>query len=198
MGIVDFILSLLSSYPEICSYLVGVFLGEETIMFLSFLSSQGYLPILTVFIFSTLGTFTSDLFFFSISKIRYFQNLEKESSLYRQYQKIDTLVGRLTKENHLLILFYTKFIYGTRIMTIMYLGVKGVSFRKFLIFNSIITILWSLVIVSLGWLAGQGYLFILDLFRNIQLAIFFILLLIIVLLVIKKWIQKKLTREQEK
>lgn len=185
----------LSQYPILASLLIGIFTGEETILILAFLSSQGVLPLWIVLVFVPIGTFITDVLFFFLGKTKTINKLHKWRYFSNKYKKTDELVGRLTRENHLLILFYTKFIYGTRIISILFLGLKGTSYYRFLKYNFIITFIWALIVIPLGYFTGKGYTFIINIFRSVELGILFVLVIVILFFLVKKWISVKLIKK---
>lgn len=60
----------------------------------------------------------------------------------------------MTSRRAFLALLFIKFLYGTRIITIMYLSIHRLRFRTFFLFNAIGTFLWLLVMVTIGWYAS--------------------------------------------
>ena len=97
----------------------------------------------------------------------------------------------------LMILLSTKFIYGTRILTIIYMGIKGMSFKDFLFNDFLIGLIWMSIIVLLGWFAGNSFKVILGLFKNVQLAILSIVIFITMIIVYKIWSRKKFIKMQK-
>lgn len=184
----------LSQYPIWTSLLVGIFTGEEVILILAFLSAQGVLPLWVVFVFVPMGTFICDAFFFFLGKTKLINRIKEWKHFSRHYEKVDAHVGKLTGDKHLLALFYTKFIYGTRIVTIVFLGLRGTKYSQFFKYNLIITIIWAMIVIPLGYLAGEGYIFILNIFRSVELGLLFILILVILFFLIKKWISKQISK----
>lgn len=185
----------LSQYPILSSLFAGIFTGEEVILILAFLSAQGILPLWVVFVFVPIGTFITDIFFFFIGKTKSVNKIKEWKYFSNSYKKIDTHIGKLTKEKHIFVLFYTKFIYGTRIASILFLGLKGTSYSQFFKYNFFITILWAMIVIPLGYLAGKGYSFIINIFRSVELGLLFVLIFIILLFIVKKWISTKLIKK---
>jgi len=195
VGIFEIISGYLSQYPILASLLIGIFTGEEVILILAFLSSQGVLPLWIVFVFVPIGTFITDIFFFFIGKTKLINKIKDWKHFSKGYSKTDKFVGKLTKEKHILALFYTKFIYGTRIVTLIFLGLRGTKYSQFFKYNIIITILWAMIVIPLGYLAGKGYIIILNIFRSVELGLLFLLIFIILFFLIKKWISTKLVKK---
>ncbi len=195
MNYVGLALQYLSQYPILVSLLIGIFTGEEVILVLAFLSAQGVLPLWIVLVFVPMGTFICDVFFFSLEKTRFVKRIKEWKYFSKGYEKLDAHIGKLTKDRHIHTLFYTKFIYGTRIVTLIFLGLKEIKYSKFFKYNIVVTIIWALIVIPLGYLAGKGYQIIVDVFRSVELGLLFILILVIVFFTIKKWISNKLAKK---
>jgi len=198
MDLINFLEPIFLSYGWLIALLGGIFAGEEVIMTLSFFASKELIPLWVVFVFCSIGIFICDLFFFLIGRLRIVKNLSEVERIARMYGKLDKIISKLTKESTILALFYTKFIFGTRILTLIYLGIKRTKIKDFVLSIIIVIILWMSVVVSIGFFAGVAFFRILEIFKNLQLAIIFIVFLVVMLLIIKKWIGNKLTQGQRR
>ncbi len=196
MGIVEYILSLISSYGELASFLGGFFAGEEVIMTLSFLSANGIIPIWKVFLFSFLGIVLCDTFFYALGRMKVIQNLSNSKRFTSLSKKYEPLILKLNKKGTLNLLFTTKFIFGTRILTLLYLGFRKTKVLEFLISDLIVGVFWMVIVVSLGWFSGSSFYLILNIFKNVQIALLVIVILVLILVGIKKWISGRILKKQ--
>jgi len=187
--IIENAIPLLSQYGILISFLGGFFAGEEVIATLSFLSTQGYISIWVVFIFCFIGILLCDLFFFSIGKFKLFSSFKKFERIMKISKKVDKIVSRLSKESPIRALLYTKFIFGTRIATLIYLGIKDITYKKFIKSDFIVGILWMSIVVSIGWFAGSSFRLIIKILGNIQIALGFLVLFIVIIFIIFKILQ---------
>jgi len=196
MALVEFILSLLSTYGELASFLGGFFAGEEVIMTLSFLAANGVLPLWKVFLFSFLGILLCDSLFYFIGRSKLVGSLQKFEKFAHISKKYEHIILKIDKKGTLNLLFTTKFIFGTRLLTLLYLGFKKVKIAEFLISDFIVGLFWMAIVVSLGWFSGSSFYLVLDIFKNIPLAIAGILILVLAFIGIKTWISKKILKKQ--
>ena len=194
---IEFVRPLLSQYGVLISFLGGFFAGEEVIMTLAFLAANGLISIWTVFVFCFIGIILCDLFFFFIGRIRIIRNLKKYKKITHVSKKMDKFVTKLSRGSPFLALFYTKFIFGTRIATLIYLGYKRISLKRFLLSDIGVGLLWMSIVVSLGWFAGSSFNLILDLFKNVQIALLFLIIFAVIIIAVQKWIAKKLMQKQK-
>lgn len=190
------LLILFIEYSYIICFLGAFIGGEETILALSIIAAQGYLQIWVVFIFCYLGIFASDTMWFFIGRIKSLSKFKKNKTINKSYKKAINLIEKTSKNQNFLLLLITKFIYGIRISTIMYVGRHRLSYKKFAFFNSIIIFIWMLIIVGAGWLAGKGFSVIIQTYKNLQLAIIILAIAIIVFYIIRILISKILKIEE--
>lgn len=184
---------LLTSYQFIF-ILVGSFLfGETIIITAAFLSTKmGWSP-LSVFLLSFLGTITSDVCWFILGK--YFSDSVKDSKFWKnKYPKKRTLVKGIVV-NPKIALFYYKFLYGFRVLSIFYVADMGMTTADFVLFNSLGTFIWLIIIISIGWFAGKGILNVLPYVSSIEYYIFIVVLLLIAMRILASWVGRKIVKE---
>jgi membrane protein DedA with SNARE-associated domain len=193
MNIENFIL-IFGDYGVLITFLGGLIGGEEAIITLAFLSAAGLFPLWWIVVFSTIGVYLSDIIILFIGRsnlINNFQRLEKYSKV---YQKIDYLIVKISKKNLFLTLLYTKFLYGTRVLTLIYLGIKKVKLTKFLIYDFIVVCIWIIPIILVGWLGGSSFRVVINVFKKIELTIILVIIFIILIILIRTWIKTKLLK----
>lgn len=146
---------LLIQYQLAAIFIGSVVFGETIILAAAFLSGQGLWSVQTVFWLTFLGTVFSDCIWYVLGKkfARKSREWEEKKMKYRAFL---SMLERITRRRAFLSLLFIKFLYGTRIITIMYLAIHNLRFRTFLLFNSIGTLLWLLVLLPIGWYAGHS------------------------------------------
>lgn len=187
------IFELLSIYQLQAIFWGAFFFGETVVIAAAFLAAQGLWSIHNVFWLSLVGTIVADsLWFFLGQHLFKHKRLEKHRQKHQSaLSKLETLAG----EKPFLALLFIKFLYGTRILTIIYLSMRKVKFSLFLLFDTIGAIIWLFVILGIGWLAGKGIVNMLPLFKKIE----YILLVLVIILILFKlgttWISKKILKK---
>ena len=185
MGFVVDVLLFFATNAIVISLVSGFLGGEEIILFLSFLSGQGTLPFWILFVFAYIGTIASNILWYFAGKTIIIDKIVHWKKIRKTYEKIVHLIDKSKKRNEILALFVTKVIYGTRIITIMLLSKKGMSFLQFVIYSSTATLVWYIIVIPIGWLAGRGFTFLFEILENLQLAIAFIVSAIVVFYIIR-------------
>ncbi len=136
--------------------LVGAFLlGEIAILVAFILAAQGLIPADTVFIFSVIGMLLADFFwyFFGVGTLHF---LHQWNLYERASAPILNLLHRIVGKNLFLSLIFIKFLYGARLIVMVYLAVIKTPLRVFLVFDAIGVVIFVSVLFVIGWLAGQG------------------------------------------
>ena len=195
---ITYILSFFGDYTPIVSFLGAIIGGEETLIFLSILASHGVLNAYYLFSFFYFGIVVSDFMWFFIGRSRIFNWLVKRRILSRIYFNWGKLLNAATKSDFQ-ALFTTKFLYGSRLPTIMYLSRERLKIKSFFGYSLIINFVWVAIIFSIGWLSGKGISLAANISENVVL---FLILVGITLLTftivirllsgaIKKWLKKQ-------
>lgn len=172
--------------------LLGAFFGgEETILVIAMLSATGALSIFEVVIFSFMGTMLSDICWFQFGKYA-MARIERRPKMKERFALVADFIQRVARGQTFIALLITKFLYGTRIIMIFYLGKISLSFRKFLLYNSIVTALWSVSICALGYLAGRGIMELLSVYHNLAYSVSIVIGVLIVIYFIRIWLNRTL------
>jgi membrane protein DedA with SNARE-associated domain len=131
--------------------LIGTFLEGETILLIGgILAHLGYLNLPIVMLVAFIGSFSGDQFYFFLGRLRGMDLLVKLPKLQKRVYRTHQLIERY----HDLIMVGFRFVYGMRIVTPFVLAMnKKIKTSRFVIFNAIGAVIWSVVI------AGGGYLF---------------------------------------
>lgn len=167
--------------------------GDASYIFLVILGVQSHIPLILIALSAFIGTIIGDTIWFFIG-IRFIKKLKKKKALKKTFLRISRTIEKTFGNRYTLALTTVKFLYGTRVITIFYLADKKLRYKKFIMYNIIATFFWVIGVGAIGWLAGIGFSYIVNVFKNLQLAI----LGLIVLFLIIAAIQKKITKILEK
>jgi len=149
--------------------LVGTFLEGETILMLGGLSAQlGYLDISVVMIVAFIGSFSGDQFYFIVGRLKGADLLAKFPKWNDRVEKVHCYLHKY----HDLIMLGFRFVYGMRIMTPFVLAMNPkIKTRRFVVFNAIGAMVWSVVVAGGGYLFGHALELILNDIKRYQVAI---------------------------
>lgn len=188
------VIQLLSIYQMPSIFFGAFFFGETVIITAAFLASEGLWSIYTVFWLSLLGTIVSDsLWFFLGQRMLGMTNRWKKNK-----EKYDTMISKLKTlagDRPFLALLFIKFLYGTRILTIIYLSMRKIRFSLFLLFDTIGSIIWLVAILAIGWLAGKGIVNMIPIFKKFEYALLLLVAVLILFKIGTTWISKKILKK---
>ena len=131
----------------------GVLLeGEISIIIAGILYQQGALPLGETILVAIVAAFLSDQIWFHLGR-RYGQSLfNKLPFLSRHQNKIQPKIQ--SKSDY--IAFAGRFIYGTRIIGYVLLGLHHYSVKRFMLIDSFVSTNWCLLGIALGYFFGTS------------------------------------------
>lgn len=178
--------------PQLLFFLAALIGGEELIVPLAFLVGTGLWDFPTLFIFCAIGTVIADTAWFLLGR----HGIQK-STLFKKhaekYQKVKTLIKKIAHREFNLLLI-TKFIYGTRIFTIIHLSLEETHLYRFVALNSIVILLWLSVILNIGWWAGKGSSTLSSLYEHPLYLGLGIIVTLLIFHLFRNLVSKKLTQ----
>ena len=189
MGLTENILLIFISYPIIITLLAAFLGGEVALLFLAVLSGQGVMSLGIVVVFFFIGTTITDFVFFNFAKSSLVKRFLKKKLINKWYRKISSVLGKFRK-NIFMVLLITKFLHGTRYISLIYFGNEKVKKSKFLIYDFFVTVIWISILFPIGWFAGKGISLYVDIFKNFQLALTLVVVVVIAFLVLRGLITK--------
>jgi len=180
MGITDSLIPFFAGNVALITFIATYIGGVETIILLGFLSGQGVASFNQIFLFAWLGYFLFEITWFFIAKTWIFDRLKKRKKFKKGYSKIAEIFEKLSGGNDFLALFAAKFVFGFGTMLLIYLSRERLSFKKFFIYDLVAVAISTYAILSIGWFAGTGYGFLIDIFENVQIGLFALIVVAII------------------
>ncbi len=145
----------LANYHAPIIFLGALLFGETVIIAAAALAAQGHWSVEAVFAWAFLGTVVADVGWFAVAE-RSLGRLTRMAEGEDRRARTLAWLQRRTGSRPFLVLLFIKFLYGTRILTILYLSMREVRTRDFVGYDAAGTVVWLVVIVSIGWLVGKG------------------------------------------
>ena len=188
------IIALLTEFQMPAIFFGSFFFGETVIMTAAFLSTQDLWPLMHVFWLSLAGIITSDSVWFLFGRkiMLYFNRWERHKT---RSERILAAIESITGNNRLALMVCAKFVYGTRIFTIMYLSMRKMNYGRFAAYDTISSSLWLTVICAIGWLAGKSVTNLVPFLNTFEYAALFLILVIVVFKIGMVWISRKIAKE---
>jgi membrane protein DedA with SNARE-associated domain len=151
--------------------------GEIGLALAGFLSQKGGLDFMTVVAIAFCGAIISDTALYLIGK-RYKRLTYR---LLKHHTRILRKIGVWLHRYGGWVIVFDRFIYGTHIPAMLFLGISRYPFKKFILLEIIGVGLWSVTFTSLGYLFGEKVFTLIQLVqKNLLLLFVFAVLVLIV------------------
>ncbi len=155
--------------------------GEIGLSLGGFLSKDGGFVFYQVIAIAVSGALIGDISIFLIG--RYSDN--KVKVWLSKYQARLEIIKKWFKKNVILLILFERFIYGTHIPSLLFIGMSGYSFVKFLLLDIVGVTLWAFVFTSLGYYFGESVINIIMVLQR-HLSLLFLILFVIVILFLNR------------
>ena len=152
-------------------FIWSLFEGEIGLTLGGYLSKDGNFIFTKVILIAILGAFLSDVTIFLIGK---YSNAKVEKWL-GNYKNRLQIIKIWFKKNVIWLIIFERFIYGTHIPSLLFIGMSGYSFWKFLVFDILGIIMWAITFTTLGYYFGEEVIDVIMLLQQ-HLSIVFIML----------------------
>lgn len=192
MPIEQILASFLIAHQVPAIFFSSMIFGDAVIMTAAFLSGQGIWSPITVFILTFFGTLVADIFWFFLGR-KSLTKFHKWEAYRKKSEKILAVIEKIAGSRPLLFLFITKFLYGTRIITIVYVSLRNINFFKFIAVDSFGTLLWLFVIVPVSWFIGKSTVGLSELIGVTKIALIFLLFVFLITRIITLYLKRSLS-----
>lgn len=154
---------------------LGTFLEGETVLLLAgYAAHQGYLDLPAVIVVAGISSLAGDQLYFAIGRWRGDALIRRFPGLQAPWKHVQS---RICRHQDLLILS-VRFLYGLRIAGPVLIGMSGVAWSRFLLFNLLGALLWAPLIAGLGYLAGHALEALMGDVQRGEAWVFLVLLLV--------------------
>ncbi|KKR47733.1 MAG: DedA family protein [Parcubacteria group bacterium GW2011_GWA1_40_21] len=145
------LISLIDSYGYVAVFLGGIFEGEAVLVLGGLAAYGGFLKLPLVFFFAFMGAIVSDWAWFFVGR-------HKGKKVIERWPKLKNLM--LKPQRHIdkrapFISFALRFMYGFRTVVPLSLGMSTIKTPVFLLFNTLGSILWVLIVGISGYFFGD-------------------------------------------
>ena len=199
---IEYLLPFVVDYSAAIAFLSSFFGGEGLIMALSAMAANRLIPLWVIIVFCFLGTLTADSAVFLAARTGIAARISRLRFISTAYNNVNSVVRRVSRHSSFVTLFIAKFMYGTRMITIMIVSRERLRFHRFLAYDSIITAVWLAIVVMLGWIAGKGAGRTTRIVDDTRIGITITVLLIIITMIARRrivnWIVKYKSRKNNK
>ncbi len=133
----------------------GMFVeGEGIIILASIFAWHGRLNWLAVVLLVILGTFIGDLVWYAAGRL--LRGTRLGNWLDRKYEKPGDMIEKAVTEHYARFAILSKFLYFTTHPTVFLVGWHKFNFRRFLWVTLYATLVWSVVMLGVGYFFGYA------------------------------------------
>lgn len=196
MDLIETYLLTLSQEPLLffsIAFIVMLFAGEPFVLVLSFLVARTNIaPIYYLILMVYLTAIVGELFWFYIAKVNIFNKIKKPKFISRASNELKDL--NFSKLRHpLVMLALARVVTALTIVVIIYLSKKKLALKKFILYSMTVNVVWTTLIVGVGYSAGHGYTYALTVFQNTRIVALVSLVSFVLLYIFyKKYIQQRI------
>lgn len=166
--------------------LVAVFVGaategDLTLVLTGVAAQMGLLNLTVGIAVGALGGFAGDAAWYALGRHR--AVAIRGTPLYRRAAPtIDRFIVRLGPWQILL----ARFLYGTRVATMLFWGIRGLPFWRFAAIDMLACVLWATTLGSLGFLLSGSATVLLGNIKRVQIGLLVVLVAVIGMIVVWK------------
>jgi membrane protein DedA with SNARE-associated domain len=181
-----------SSIPVLPAILVGTFLFGETVVLAGIvLAAAGAVPVQALVGLALLGTLASDLVWFFFGQ-RLVHFARRWRTVQVRYDSAMAAMQRVDDGRRFYYLLFFKFVYGIRIVTIVYTSLRRIPLRRFLLLDAVGSAAYLAVLVGVGLLLCQGATELAPAVHTLRYLIAAPVLLFILMRMGTQWLRKRL------
>src|SRR5712692_10008758 len=132
---------------------VGTFLEGETILVLAgFFAERGYMHLPLVMVWAFGGAYAGHVFWFWLGRTQGVRLLDRFPKMRKHFGRGIRLFERYGAP----AIFITQWLYGLRITCAVIIGISRISMIKFLVYEAVTCVVWSIVIGAAGYYFGRA------------------------------------------
>ena len=188
----DLILNQISYYKYFLVFLFSIIEGPVVMTFSGFLWRNDYFNFLPLYLALMAGDLTADALWYGVGYFGGVKFIEKYGKFFNiSEEKVLQFKNRF--HNHQAkILFWSKITmgFGFALVVLIAAGISKVPFKKYIAINFLGQIIWTLLLMFLGYFFGSIYL-IIDKGLKIGFIIFMVLFVIFLMYGFNKYMQSR-------
>jgi membrane protein DedA with SNARE-associated domain len=146
-------------------FLAAFLWGNSATLVFAVTAGMGVIDPVTVFVFSTIGNHVKDTLFFFLGRTHLVDRFTAMKRVAPAYERLNVLRKKYARHD-LKIFILIKFMYGLRLISMIYFGSINYPFVRYLAYNSIALAIINALITVVGWALGRGVGDNLNVFEN--------------------------------
>lgn len=174
-------------YGLLAVFLGGLLEGETVLILAGVAAHHGILSVSLVFVVSALAAAIGDQFWFLLARFWSDRDFVKRAV---ETSGVKLALEKIDRHPNAFVLSF-RFIYGLRIAGALACGLSRIPILTFLVLNSIAALIWSAVILTLGYAFGSAIEMILGEAKQIEWKLLVAAGLVMTVFVARRAIKKR-------
>lgn len=192
----DTLLLFLKTHTAVVCFCGAFFGGTSVTLFLATLSGQGLFSPWTLVAFASLGNFCSDVVWYGVGRTPAAGRLLATQRIRQGCDRVNRLMDTHPMR-HLTVFVLVKFMYGLRVLAVVYLGSRKYETSRFILYNGLAVVTINAAVVAAGWGAGRGVALFVDLLTDLRTLITALVAAMLLAHLIKIWVARSVSRRRQ-
>lgn len=180
--------AMLLKYGLLAVFIGGAVEGDATFILVGVVVHLGLLKLPAAIAAGTLGAFAGDYCWYWLGR--------SGSARIRNskvYQRAEPLTDHLARRFGAWEIVLARFVFGARIASIVFWGIRGLPFARFVLLDLLGCLVWASGLITLGWWLSNSATLLLGEVRRIELWLLGLLSLsVMILLIIKLLLRRRI------
>jgi membrane protein DedA with SNARE-associated domain len=171
-------------------FLGAFFFGDSVIITLSYVAAQRGWSVWHVFLGAFAGTLISDIMWYYFGR-RLARKKHAWNTYFSRHRHLTRVAKQLAPKDPFLALLYIKFLYGSHILTMLYISWKNIPLKSFILYDIAGICIWLAAIIGIGWFAGREYMIFEQVAGSFEYVATTLLLVLVITKLLSLWITKR-------
>jgi membrane protein DedA with SNARE-associated domain len=180
----------IAHFGLVAIFLGAIFDGDLVLLLAGVIAHMGLMNLWVAMGFASAGCFTGDFVCYVIGRVR--SDAIRNSRVYR---KVGPTVERVADRVGAWQIVGARFMYGTRVATMLFWGAHRLPVARFVLINGLGCAMWGLLLGLLGYSASSGAAVLLGRVKRAELWLLGAIALFVVVFLIIRWLVNR-HREQ--
>ena len=172
----------ITHFGLIAIFLGAVFDGDLVLLLAGVIAHMGLMNLWVVMGLASAGCFTGDFACYVFGRVRSEAILNS-----RVYRKVGPTVERVANRVGAWQIVAARFMYGTRVATMLFWGAHRLPVARFVLINGIGCAMWGLILGLLGYTASSGAAALLGEVKRVELWLLSAIVVFVVVFLAIRW-----------